>query len=106
MAIRFKNLSSLEQTTVDCHQGLNLLGHAQINELSIGSECGGHGVCGKDRVQISMTDQSFFSPPTEKEKKHLTEAELQNGWRLGCQCFPSQDGLDIEVSFKKSKTGI
>jgi ferredoxin len=75
---------------------LNLLAHAQMIELDIGSECGGHGICGKDRLRIE--DQSLLSTPTAGEREHLTKEDLANGIRLGCQCFPQKDGAKIEAS--------
>lgn len=84
-------------SVVDCFQGLNLLGHAQMEEIETGSECGGHGRCGKDRVKISALDSKKLNPPTEIEKKHLSVQEIEEGWRLACQAFPSADGLDMDV---------
>jgi len=95
MAVRFK----LENKTVStkCYQSLNLLGHAQLEQLNLGSECGGHGVCGKDRIRILEEDRSLVSPPSEEETEHLSADEINEGWRLGCQCFPSADDLEISV---------
>ena len=78
-------------------QGLNLLAHAQMIELSLGSECGGHGKCGRDRVVISPEDRHKVSPPTAIESAQLSAAQLGAGMRLGCQCFPESDGLNLRV---------
>jgi ferredoxin len=78
-----------------CHPGLNLLGHAQMIELSIGSECGGHGKCGRDRIQLGEADRSKVNPPTAIEKALLRPGELQAGVRLACQCFPNREDLEI-----------
>ncbi|MBU6155137.1 MAG: hypothetical protein KGP28_12610 [Bdellovibrionales bacterium] len=78
-------------------QGLNLLAHAQMIELPIGSTCGGHGKCGKDRIRISLEDQHKVSPITAIEKAHLKPDELAVGVRLGCQCFPDSDGISLQV---------
>lgn len=80
-------------------QGLNLLGHSQLIDLFIGSECGGQGRCGKDRVRIAAGDRQHFNPPTEIERRHLDDAEIADGWRLACQAFPSRDGLDLTVEY-------
>ncbi len=77
---------------------LNLLAHAQSIELDVGSQCGGHGICGRDRVRVRAKDQPFLSPPTEIEKDHLSEADLQDGIRLACQCFPDAQGHELNVS--------
>ncbi len=86
---------------VDCFQSLNLLAHAQIEEIETGSECGGHGKCGKDLIFVSESDRLKLNAPTTAEKKHLSDDELIKGWRLACQAFPNEDGLAISVLLKK-----
>jgi ferredoxin len=92
---------------VDCYRGLNLLGHAQLEELPIGSRCGGHGVCGGDRVRVASQDFAKLSPPTEAERRHLSAEEIHQGWRLACQCWPASDGLslELEVEFQPPPEG-
>lgn len=81
-------------------RNLNLLAHAQAVELEIGSRCGGHGICGGDRVRIpSLSDRTGFSPLTEVERRHLTPEQVAQGWRLACQCFPDQEAPDVVVEF-------
>ncbi|RYZ71367.1 MAG: 2Fe-2S iron-sulfur cluster binding domain-containing protein [Proteobacteria bacterium] len=79
---------------------LNLLGHAQILELSVGSQCGGHGICGADRVQVFASDPSALSELTEIENKHLSEDEIKNGFRLACQCFPEFSTSQLEIKVR------
>ena len=86
-------------TVVPCYSQLNLLAHAQMEELDIGSRCGGHGLCGGDKVLI-QSDLSELSPVTEREKEFLTASEIAQGWRLGCQCWPVQDGGEIAILLK------
>ena len=78
-----------------CYRSLNLLAHAQMIELETGSQCGGHGKCGKDLLNIS--DQTKLSPPSEIEKHQLGAQNISAGWRLACQCFPEQDGVEIQA---------
>jgi len=99
MSVRFYRDGKL-LSEVDCFRGLNLLGHAQIEETETGSECGGHGKCGKDRVLVVAADLDKLNPPNGIEKKFFTGAELESGWRLACQAFPNEDGMDIEVVVK------
>ena len=68
---------------------LNLLAHAQAIELEIGSACGGHGVCGGDRVRLTPEANAQCSPITSAEREHLTDAEIASGIRLACQCWPN-----------------
>lgn len=94
MSIKLK-----KHDTEACIKNLNILGHAQLIELDIGSRCGGHGVCGGDRVQIPENMRRFFSDVTDDEKNHLTEAQLKAGWRLACQCYPNTDELDLNIEY-------
>jgi ferredoxin len=79
-----------------CARSLNLLAHAQAIELAVGSQCGGHGVCGGDRVRVKG-GAAGLSPVTEAERRHLSAGEIAQGWRLACQAFPEQDGLEIAL---------
>jgi len=81
-----------------CDPSLNLLAHAQTVELEIGSRCGGHGECGRDRL-IVRAAPGAVSPLTHAEKKHLSSEEVARGFRLGCQCWPERDDLVIECEF-------
>ena len=78
---------------------LNLLAHAQTLELEVGSRCGGHGVCGGDRIRM-LAPVPPLSPITDAERKHLTEAEIQAGYRLACQCFPNSSEFSLRVEIK------
>ena len=81
-----------------CERNLNLLAHAQAIELEIGSRCGGHGICGGDRVRIAaLASGASLSPVTEAEREHLSPKELAEGWRLACQCFPESSDAAIDV---------
>lgn len=75
---------------------LNLLGHAQCLELELGSQCGGHGKCGKDRVLV-QNQTALVNSPTEAEHRLLSAEDLARGVRLACQCFPNENGCSIEV---------
>jgi ferredoxin len=83
----------------ECSRDFNLLGHAQMVELEIGSRCGGHGVCGGDRVRVTEPSPwaGHLSPHTAAEREHLSEEDLARGWRLACQVFPEQNDLSITV---------
>jgi uncharacterized 2Fe-2S/4Fe-4S cluster protein (DUF4445 family) len=56
------------------------------------SACGGLGTCGKCRVLICKGRK----PPTESEQVHLTQAELEGGWRLACQQRVTDD-IDCQI---------
>ncbi len=86
-----------EADSETCMRGLNILGHAQLIELNIGSRCGGHGKCGADRIVLCKKDQDQVNPPTEIERIQLGGELISQGVRLACQCFPNSDGLKITV---------
>jgi ferredoxin len=97
MPVIFQGFDGRARVEVDCYSQLNLLAHAQLDELAIGSRCGGHGHCGGDRVRVTASDGAL-SKVTDAEREHLTAAELANGWRLACQCFPERDGQRVELA--------
>jgi len=83
-----------------CEPQLNLLAHAQAIELDVGSRCGGHGICGGDRVKIDLSVEArevHLSRVTADEREHLTDEELHEGWRLACQCFPQPGTTSMVV---------
>jgi len=91
-----------------CEPQLNLLAHAQAIELDIGSRCGGHGICGGDRVRIALPDEERarqLSRITEDEREHLSEEELASGWRLACQCFPQPGTASLTIEAPRSSSG-
>ncbi len=51
--------------------------------LSMETPCGGFGGCGKCRVRFLKDPPE----PTTEEYRHLTLAELSDGWRLACRHF-------------------
>jgi ferredoxin len=97
MSVVFEKPDGSLHSAEFCERNLNLLAHAQAIELDIGSLCGGHGVCGGDRVQLVAARPGEVSPVTDSEKEHLSDDELRNGWRLACQCFPESSGLDVRA---------
>jgi len=93
-------ISQKAKFKVSCYRSLNLLAHAQMEELEIGSRCGGHGVCGGDRVLI-REGRNNLSQVTEAERKHLSQEELEQGYRLACQSWPQQDHDHLVVEFQQ-----
>ena len=60
-------------------------------DIHILTACGGRGNCGKCRVKapgaaINTMDKMWFS-----------EAELEEGWRLGCQVWTGDEPLEFEL---------
>ncbi|HIH69335.1 ASKHA domain-containing protein [Methermicoccus shengliensis] len=57
---------------------------AREANVSLRSDCGGKGVCGKCRVVI-VDARGEMSEVNEVERKHLTPEEIEAGYRLACQ---------------------
>ncbi len=72
----------------------SLLKIAQQVGITIRSECGGKGTCGKCRLQVSP--KQSVTPPTSVEKEHLTVKEMKMGYRLACQALVTGD-LDVQL---------
>jgi len=49
--------------------------------IVLDTPCGGRGTCGRCRVQISLNPPD----PSETDRKHLSEDEIERGVRLACQ---------------------
>ncbi|MGZ3699412.1 MAG: hypothetical protein ACXWPM_02200 [Bdellovibrionota bacterium] len=94
-SVKFRIPGGPVHDTGMCDRNLNLLAHAQLLELDIGSQCGGHGKCGGDRLRMPPTAK--LSPITELERVHLSGEELAQGWRLACQCFPEEADQSLEA---------
>jgi len=67
----------------------NLLRVSLREKGGIPFKCGG-GVCGtcKCRIEAGLEHTDAVKP---KERKHLTEEQLAQGWRMACQTFVSGD---------------
>lgn len=62
--------------------------------LAVQNVCNGKGTCGKCKVRII----GMVPSPTERDRKHLNEAELSAGIRLACAVAPEQ-GMTLELDF-------
>lgn len=63
-------------------KGTNLIEAAGQAGIIINIPCGGKGVCGKCKVQIQQNPPG----PTAADVKHIKPRELEDGYRLACQC--------------------
>ncbi len=69
--------------------GTTLFSAAHWIGLPIDSTCGGRGTCGKCKVQVIEGAKEV----TIADRKELTAAELEAGWRLSCQAKVYQDTI-------------
>ena len=68
---------------INVRPGISLLEAAHKAGVTIRSECGGNGVCGKCRIIIP--DKYTVTEITEDEKEHLSPEEMDLGYRLACR---------------------
>ena len=61
-------------------------------EQGVEFPCGGHGRCRGCKVRVLAGDAAV----NQAQRTHLSAAELENGWRLACQCVLDND-LTIEL---------
>jgi len=66
----------------------SLLETARRMGAGLSGLCGGHGKCRACKVKIL---EGKASDPTPSEKETFTAEQLQEGWRLACQTWPSSD---------------
>jgi len=80
MANKYSVIILPDNKRLGANQGENLFQFLTRQGYSIPSACGGVGTCGKCRVLF----KAGAGVPTESDRAHLTEAELEAGWRLAC----------------------
>jgi len=78
-----------EGRKVNVSYGTFIFDAAKEAGISIRSECGGKGLCGKCRVIVKSPEA--LSNLTKAEKKHLSKREIESGYRLACQARVLKD---------------
>lgn len=68
-------------------EGASLLELLRSHGIYVSAACGGKGTCGKCKVQML----SGATKIGEMDRKHLSEEELEAGWRLACMAYPKDD---------------
>ena len=66
---------------VDVESGINLLQAAAETGIYVNSLCGGEGVCGKCRLQITRGE----AKPTSHSIRFLSRDEINTGFVLACK---------------------
>lgn len=84
-----KNLSIID-SAYPLERSQNLLKNLLINRITTFSKCGGKAICGGCRVKITAGHR-YCNKPVAEEKVHMTEQQLEQGWRLACQVFCLRD---------------
>ena len=75
--------------SVTVMSGTKIVEAAARAGLTLDTPCGGAGVCGKCRVQVT-TGQC---EPSDHDRSKLSAEELDHGWRLSCQTAIRRDSI-------------
>lgn len=78
---------------LDCRPGMTLFAALRTHKLYLPTGCGARGVCGQCRVKLLRGEANEH---TDSEKTLLSQADLSDGHRLGCQLRLSSD-IAVEV---------
>ncbi len=70
-------------------EGTTLFNAAHWIGLPIESTCGGRGTCGKCKVRVDRGEIEI----TPADRRHLSDAELADGWRLSCEAEVYDDAV-------------
>ncbi len=82
-----------ETKTLLLEDGQSLMENLIQNGYYISAVCGGKGRCGKCKVRVIKGD----APVTAEDEKFFTNEELDDGWRLSCLLYPTED---LTVAFE------
>ena len=79
--------------TVTAPENSNLLRVSIREKGGIPFKCGG-GLCGtcRCRIEEGIENTDAIKP---KERKHLTEEQLAEGWRMACQTFVLRGAVSV-----------
>ncbi|WFD09913.1 ASKHA domain-containing protein [Tepidibacter hydrothermalis] len=75
-------------------KGENILQGLKERNISFYAPCSGKGICGKCKVKIKNSTSNI----TEEEIKHLSKKEIEEGIRLACKTYMSEDG-EVEIDY-------
>lgn len=84
------NINLTSGKTISVESGESVLGSFKRNGIFLTSSCGGKGTCGKCKIIIKQGQADI------KSKMKLSHEELDKGYALSCQTFPSED-LTVEI---------
>ncbi len=62
--------------------------------IRVRSLCGGLGTCGKCKIMVQKGNK-YLNSLTDSEKTFLTTAELNESWRLACQCRIAENQIPL-----------
>ncbi|NOU72091.1 2Fe-2S iron-sulfur cluster binding domain-containing protein [Paenibacillus sp. LMG 31458] len=78
------------QKTIEPVTGLTILDHALKEDLDWGFSCT-RGTCARCRCYVA-SGRELLSLPSDEEESRLEPEEIEQGYRLACQCVVKQSG--------------
>jgi len=89
---------------VTCPENSNLLRISLREKGGIPFKCGG-GLCGTCRCHIDA-GLANLDAVKDKERNHLTEEDLANGFRMACQMFVVAGDVSVSWEARKPSTTV
>lgn len=93
------NVTINDKTTLSVNQGQSLLATLGDNGVHLPSACGGKGSCGQCKVQVLEGGGEIL----DVEKPHFSRKQINDHWRLGCQCKVKGD---LKIKVPESVLGV
>lgn len=81
---------------MEISSAVTLFNNLAMNGVMVYNECGGKGRCGKCKVRLLTEQDKRIKKVNDIEKKHLTQEQIEQGWRLSCQVYAIKD-IEIEI---------
>ncbi len=95
--MKIKVISENTQKTLVVEEENTLLDILRQRGYNVPALCGGNGTCGKCKIKI----ENQILDVKKAEQKHLSEEQINNGYRLACLHKPKEDMI-IRVEEKKN----
>lgn len=86
------NFPDQSEDSLQSAPGVRLLDLLVDSEIPINAACGGKATCFKCRVRVT----NGFVTKTQADERAFRPTELEQGWRLSCQCRP-RTPVTVEV---------
>ncbi len=78
---------------IECPANMRLQDYLLSQGIHILTACGGRGNCGKCAVRILRGSAAINT----MDRAWFSEAQLEEGWRLGCQVYTKEPTM-VEIS--------
>jgi len=80
------NIINTVQRSIPLTEGMSLYYALQMAGIAFSAPCAGNGTCGACKVKLLEGNLVI----TKKDQQRLNKEQLEDGWRLACQAYPSE----------------